>query len=63
MRKVQLITGGDRGFVAEVDVPPFLTMPDVLIWGERYFKRESDDLYVEAFTYWVAVAPEPVVGQ
>lgn len=52
MRKVQLITR-DRGFVAEVDVPPFLTMPDMLVWGDRHFKHEADDLYVEAFVFWI----------
>ncbi len=34
---VRLETSDGR-FVANVEVLPFLTAPDVILWGQRYFK-------------------------
>ena len=42
-----------REFVAKVEVPAFLTPPDVVIWGDRVFtfflRDEKSDYYREAF--------------
>lgn len=52
----------EGGFVAEVDLPPFNTKPEVLIWGARVFvhvdsfldlTEDEDGCYVEAFAYYV----------
>lgn len=54
--KVKLYTAaGD--FVAEIEIPPFQRMPEILVWGERHFVGPADpanpDHYVEAFAFWV----------
>ena len=55
---IELITAKDR-IIKRVDVPPFLEMPDVVIWGDRVFKitdGETDDgcyIYKEVFAYTV----------
>lgn len=59
--KVKLFTA-DGGFVAEVEIAPFQTMPEVLIWGARVFVWHDDPAsqidgksgYVEGFAYWVS---------
>ncbi len=57
MRRVRLyvhapFTSGT--FVVELDIPPFLNGPDVLIWGSRTFKQAAQpDEYVECFTFWI----------
>jgi len=64
MQKIKLVTAsGD--FVTEVTIPPFLTPPDVLLWGERTFKADMLDreLYREAFMFVVPVDRETPVGE
>ena len=56
--KCQLLTSA-KEFVAEVEIPPFNTPPDILVWGERFFKLDQATTrpeYVEAFTYFVLPA-------
>ncbi len=61
--EVALVTGKHDGAVKTVYIPPFITMPDVIVCGMRSFKKtdgETDDggyVYSEAFTYHVA--PDP----
>lgn len=60
MIKTKLYTESG-GFVADVEVPPFITgAPPILIWGQRFFKFTEETSegykYNEAFTY--AVPPE-----
>jgi hypothetical protein len=41
MRKIRLaIRGG--GHVADVEIPPFRKMPDVVVWGERFFALHGE---------------------
>jgi hypothetical protein len=49
-------------FVAEVRIPPFALLPEVLIWGSRVFCRvgeaergahEGALVYREGFAFWV----------
>lgn len=54
MHKVKLLTNTFL-FVAEVELPPFVIMPEVLIWGQRFFKQASEDTYTEVFAYAVMV--------
>lgn len=63
MKRYKLYAGTtqDKDFVTEVAVPHFIHgEPDVLIWGNRYFKRSGDvdqELnwkYIECFVYAVA---------
>jgi hypothetical protein len=56
----------DGFFVAEVTIPPFDPMPEVVIWGERIFTKQLEDdaiaaaeeghvndiCYVEAFAWF-----------
>jgi hypothetical protein len=28
----------NKGFVAAVEIPPFATLPDTIVWGQRNFK-------------------------
>ena len=44
----------------DLAIPPYLTPPEIIVWGERFFHRtppaEVDpavEMYVEAFTYFV----------
>lgn len=41
MLKVRLTTYGG-GLVAEVEIPPFQKLPEVLCWGSRYFAAKLD---------------------
>lgn len=54
MNKVKLWTS-NGGYVTTVDVPNFVPMPEVLVWGQRFFTRESDIRYKEAFTYFIPI--------
>jgi hypothetical protein len=54
MHKVKLSTGDGR-FVANVLIPPFKTMPEVLRWGDRYFKFVSESEYSEVFCIAVLI--------
>lgn len=74
MRDIELVTGADRGFVATVEIAPFPDdkLPDVVIWGERVFKRDGSVFlgdhrrpgtaevprYLEAFAV-VSLTPSP----
>lgn len=61
--KVELRTGkGD--LVQDVTIPEFMVAPAVLVWGERYFRRQSatlrsveGDIYIETFVYHVVPVP------
>jgi hypothetical protein len=64
MTKVQLVTlaYGTEDDVCMVEVPKFNKMPDVLVWGVRYFVPHRlhgvrHPIYKEVFGYSV---PEPV---
>ncbi len=43
----------DGALVAEEAVPPFLTPPEVVIWGQRFFRLYESGVYREAFTYHI----------
>jgi hypothetical protein len=56
------LTIRDGGHVADVEIPPFKSLPDVLVWGDRVFsfhQSRSDDgdpcsaEYREVFCYWI----------
>lgn len=61
MRKIKLETSSG-GHVGHSEIPPFTSPPDVLVWGERFFKMYADNeedgvwIYRECFTVFV-VAP------
>lgn len=40
--------------VTDVEVPPFDPPPEILIWGQRFFKHHEGATYREAFAYWIA---------
>lgn len=58
MIKCNLLTS-DRKHVASVEIPPFSSPPDIVVWGERFFKLDRDTIthvvpeYLEAFTFFV----------
>lgn len=61
MKTVRLATA-DGGHVADVNIPPFQSMPEVLVWGIRCFtfhcaiSRDGDPAcmeYREVFAYAV----------
>jgi hypothetical protein len=59
--KVKLcISSGEH--VTDVMIPPFQSMPDIIVWGERFFKMHqvTPDYaeYREGFAYWVP----PTIG-
>lgn len=49
----------DGLFITEIEILPFLEMPDVIVWGERHFVPKSSygsngttkHVYREAFAY------------
>jgi hypothetical protein len=52
----------DGGYVADVTIPPFQKMPEVVVWGERFFAfhvmlTEPEDIcaaeYREVFAYFI----------
>jgi hypothetical protein len=65
----------DGGHVADVIIPPFVSLPEVVVWGERFFlfhheiKNDGDPCaaeYRECFAYWVPPAmtvPDAPAGQ
>lgn len=59
MRRIKLYVTAiaDENFVSEAQLPPFQSAPDVVIWGNRVFKRESDDAYIECFFYAIPIMP------
>lgn len=46
------------GYVATVEILPFVETPDVLVWGERIFTRRDASSFVEAFSVFSAT-PSP----
>lgn len=48
MIRVKLLTRWGE-FVTSVLMPPMLSMPEVLIWGQRIFQLNADREYREAF--------------
>lgn len=66
MRKIALYTrsgvGNPDSFVGKSVVPPFAVPPDILIFGQRFFryfstKEDHTDVYVEAFSFWLTEKP------
>ena len=54
------VRGG--GHVADVIIPPFQKLPDVVVWGERFFglhhelsavEERCAAEYQEVFAYWI----------
>lgn len=52
----------DGGHVSDVTIPPFQKLPEVLVWGERFFAfhhmiEEAEDVckaeYREVFAHWI----------
>lgn len=55
MTKIQLVTAR-REFVAWVSIPDFVALPEVLMWGVRFFTRVAPapiPVYAEVFGYAV----------
>jgi hypothetical protein len=54
----------DRRFVKDVEILPFNTPPDLLVWGERFFILDKDTNgfvqpeYLEAFSFFVVEMSE-----
>jgi hypothetical protein len=53
----------DRRFVKDVEIPPFNTPPDLLVWGERFFILDEtagsvQPEYLEAFSFFVVEMSE-----
>lgn len=69
MKKVRLMTapgaGQPSGLVVEGEVPPFITPPDVLVWGQRVFQDThlcADDgarVYQECFAVHLHIITNP----
>lgn len=69
MKKVRLMTapgaGRPSGLVVEGEVPPFVTPPDVLVWGQRVFQDthlNADDgarVYQECFAVHLHIITNP----
>lgn len=69
MNKVRLMTapgaGQPSGLVVEGEVPPFVTPPDVLVWGLRVFQDthlHADDgarVYQECFAVHLHIITNP----
>jgi hypothetical protein len=58
----------DGGHVADVIIPPFQSLPEVLGWGERFFQfhheiqNDGDACtaeYREVFVYWIRPGRSP----
>ncbi len=60
MNKTDLFTKDGR-FVTTVDVPPFLPglEADVIMWGSRFFMRDTEGKYLECFVYAVPIFAQP----
>jgi len=52
----------DGGHVADVSIPPFKSLPEVVVWGERFFafhhdlKADGENCaaeYREVFVFWI----------
>jgi hypothetical protein len=52
----------DGGHVVDVQIPPFLALPEVIVWGERFFSFHHEITtpdenaraeYREVFVYWI----------
>jgi hypothetical protein len=59
MLEIRLETEDGR-FVCVASIPPFLTLPEVVLWGQRFFKLASEvpdalPVYREAFTVAVVI--------
>lgn len=58
----------EAAFVSAVEIPPFKTMPSVLMWGTRTFKLWRGDeggisQYVECFAVAIVSDPLPVPAE
>lgn len=43
----------DGAVVTTVKCPPFLILPEALLWGSRFFIRRDDDKYYEGFVHYI----------
>ncbi len=68
MMKIRLAVR-DGGHVTDVEIPPFQTFPEVVVWGQRFFSFHSElsgdgepcaAEYREVFAYWI---PPLIPGQ
>lgn len=57
MEPIQLLTS-DGHYVAWVEIIRFQVKPDVVIWGDRVFRRGPSDAYAEVFAV-VSLTPSP----
>lgn len=55
MKTVKLFTKNDV-FIVEVQIPEMHPMPDLILWEERHFLHETDEIYKEG--YCVAILTE-----
>lgn len=55
--KVDLFTRAGE-FVTKVTILPYKTMPEAILWGQRFFVRREDGKYYEGFVHFV-VEREP----
>lgn len=66
MSKVRLETSNGE-LVVHGDVPPFVTPPDVLVWGTRVFQLyesecEGAAVYRECFAVYLTITTPPPVA-
>lgn len=53
MPTVKLYTS-DGHFVTEESFLPYVKLPEVVVWGQRFFVwREDHQQYREAFAHWI----------
>ncbi len=56
MKTITLYTANGHIVPAEVEVPQFKVMPDIIVWGNRFFLSGNSDRYVEVCAYVVPVS-------
>lgn len=49
---VRLYTKANE-FVVAAEIPPFEPPPEILMWGERVFRHESEDRYTEGLAWFI----------
>lgn len=49
--KIEILYTAQGAEVAAVEVLPFTTPPDVIVWGTRTFALMADGQYFECFAY------------
>lgn len=58
MQTITLYSRDSLEVVTQVKVPFFRTMPEVLVWGSRFFARQSDGKYCEVFAHFIVEMPK-----